>query len=100
MKTVPATVGLPAGRNPDGMRPRRPDPVTGRPAPTSTAPVPESIDPNMPGTGRKAHDANRSRRGWRGPHGDVGVPGACGKHTHEKQYEGEKQHFSVHQKLL
>src|SRR5439155_13459295 len=98
MKTVSAAVRLPAGRNPDGMRPGRPDPVTAHPIPISAAPIPESVHPHMPGTGRITHRSKRPRRRWRGPHGDVGVPGACGKYTHQKQYKTEQQNFSVHRK--
>src|SRR2546423_12506019 len=72
MKTVPAAVRLPAGRNPYGMRPGRPDPITTHPIPISPAPIPESIDPHMPGTGRITHHSKCSGRRWRGPHRDIG----------------------------
>src|SRR5712691_13033611 len=62
MKTVLASVRLPAGRNPDRTRPRRPDPVAAHPVPIPATPVPESIHPNVPGAGRITHHAKGSDR--------------------------------------
>src|SRR5947208_16796154 len=58
MKTVPAAVRLPAGRNPDSMPPGRPDPITAHPVPISAAPIPESVHPTVAGAGRNTHDAD------------------------------------------